>query len=272
MTGCLTGGWQFLREGLPFGLVLLLSQMFVWIDSFLLMALLDTRAVGLYHAAYRWILLALGLVGYFPQALYPRMLRLRGSAEGIALLQNAIRLSLQLGVIAMLCLFGLSPLVVGSAFGTQYEEAQAILRTLALLLPFAMHNSLAVHHLNACHRESSAVGISGAAVVVNAILNVVLIVRMGIAGAAWALVLTEMIVFVISAVTLVNKGLPASSTFRTLWLALLPTIFVLQLVPAGPALRAGAALATFTAMLFLTGELSATRLKEYHTMFLRVGA
>ncbi len=263
------GGWRLLREGLPFGLALLLSQMLVWIDSFLLMAMLGSHAVGIYHAAYRWILLALGLATYFPQALFPRMLRLGESHDGLLLLQQAVRLSVQLGVGAGLCLFALSPWLVTQAFGSEYEEAQSLLRILAMLIPLAMYNSLAIHHLNARRREKLTVWITSAVVACNALLNVVLILTIGIQGAAWALVLTEIASFALCSLALAKAGLDISESLLKSLVSLVLAGLLLWLLPYGPALRAGAALLAFFFMLLLTGELRRARWRAYRQAFWR---
>lgn len=256
-----------LRDGLSFGTVLFLAQSLVWIDSFLLLVLLDARAVGIYHAAYRWILFTVGLAAYFPQVLFPRLLRLGQGHESATMIANATRLTLALGCGCTFAFFGSSTVFIASAFGSTYAAAESILRVLCLLIPFAMHNALAVHCLNARHKERTSVRITIVAVVLNVLANIALIPRFGAWGAAWALVITEGTIAILCGLALVREGISFVAAYRSLLLAAAPALSLLALRTGAPAWRAAGAALLFVFVLFVVGDARPARLKQLYRYF-----
>jgi O-antigen/teichoic acid export membrane protein len=207
-----------MREAAPFGFAFLLSQALVWIDSFVLAAFVDQAAVGIYHAAYRWILLVLGLATYVPQALFPKWAARRSPGSLPLGMGATMTLTWCGGAAVALALFGLAPPLVGVAFGGGYSAAVGVLRIQAVLVPLAMHNTMAVYYLYAMGRERWVLGLSLAVVASNALLNLWLVPRAGAAGAATALVATEVVSALLCTFAVVRSGAPWWRTYRFVWL------------------------------------------------------
>lgn len=162
-------------------------------DVVLIGFLMDERAVGLYTAAYRvgFLLLAMAVavhVSYLPAMT-------RAAAEGRARVRAVAEQSLDLA--AMLA----APLIVGgmivanplirALFGAEYADGAGALR-LVLLSVGCIFFSLAFHNiLLVSNRLAAETRIVAAAAVVNIVLNVFLIPRYGLLGAASATVASE---------------------------------------------------------------------------------
>ncbi len=262
-------GLSTLRESLPIGFSFLLSQTLVWVDTFLLAVLMSLQAVGIYHAAYRWILLVLALTSFFPQALFPGLVEGGGSPRGVRIMEDAIRLILTVGIVAALTLYGASNFLVGSVFGRGYEQAEVVLGILAVLVPFAMHNALVGHYLNARHREIRTLQITAVVVVINVVLNLLLIPKAGVAGAALALVLTEMSCAVLCFVAAHRLGIQIWRTYGTAFLGFGCAAVVLGVFREAPWLAALMGAVVFFLVLALRGDLSRNRLRQYHDVFWR---
>jgi O-antigen/teichoic acid export membrane protein len=256
-----------LREALPFGASLLLAQSLIWLDSFLLAALTNSEAVGVYHAAYRWVLLVLGLGVYFPQALFPVLVRLSGSRQGDRLIEEATRVIGIVGVFAAIALCGSSSVLVGTIFGPAYEPAVSLLVIIAWVVPLAMHNSLAVHYINARGRETRALVITAMVVVVNLSLNLILIPLAGPAGAAIALLVAETLSAALCLVELGSLGVGLRSTYASLAAAAVAAVAAFLSFATRPAWAALAAAFAFSAVLAVTGELGLSRFRSYREIF-----
>jgi O-antigen/teichoic acid export membrane protein len=265
----LRGAFSILRESLPLAASLALAQSLVWVDSFLLAALGSAEDVGVYHAAYRFVLLLGGLGVYFPQALFPILAREGASARSELLLRESTRLVGIGGVLAALALSALSGPLVSMAFGTAYLTAQPILEALAWLVPLSVHNSLAAHYLIARGRERRVLAVTAAAVAANVGLSLLLIPIAGTAGAAAALLLAESLSFVLCLASLREIEVPLRANYASLGGALVAAAAAFTLLNARPAAALPAAAIAFLAVLVARGELSLDRLRVCRELLFR---
>lgn len=180
------------RSALASGGVLLTANLAVLAynsgDSLLLKAFLGDRAVGLYGSAYRVIQVPLAAFNAVTFAAFPLLARLaKGqAAEARRLAGRLVSVALVGGVALALALaWGAEP-VVHALFGSEYGESARALRLLAFAIPLDfVVSTLGTAHV-AAGRERPLAWCAGSAAVLNLAANVVLIPRLGIAGAAWA--------------------------------------------------------------------------------------
>jgi O-antigen/teichoic acid export membrane protein len=182
-----------LLAALPFAVSNLMWSMYYQVDTALLSALSTPRDTGIYGALYRFV----DLVQVIPRLLivvaFPMM--------AVDWLQNRDRFhrlyrSLR-GVITcaalpvLFLLAGWSAPIIRLAFGPSYVEGARALSWIMLGNYFAFHSLLMVQASQAAGRERALAAGLTLTVVINVILNVLLIPRLGFRGAALATAITE---------------------------------------------------------------------------------
>jgi O-antigen/teichoic acid export membrane protein len=257
----LHGAFSTLKGALPLAATLMLAQSLVWIDSFLLAALGSAEDVGVYHAAYRWVLLLTGLGVYFPQALFPALSREGASRRSELLMREATRIIGIGGVLAALALAGFAGPLIAAAFGPAYQPAEALLLALAWLVPLSIHNSLAAHFLIARGRENRVLAITATVVAANIGLNLILIPAAGPAGAAAALLVAESLSFLLCLASLREMSVPLKANYAPLGTAFAAAAAAFAILSARPAMALSIAALAFLAVLAARGELSLARLR-----------
>ncbi len=197
---------EFRREVAPIGLGILLSALYFRVDVFLVQAWVGMEAVGRYNAVFR-LADALRL---FPAAVlavvFPALCRARDMgplgrvAAGLA----------GAGGLAAAAAWALAPWMVGTFYGPAYVEAVPAFRVLLLSVPFFFLNYALTHQLIGWDGERAYAWLCGAALMANLAGNALLVPRLGINGAAWATLATELVV-----TTGCLVGLAAARTRRT---------------------------------------------------------
>ena len=173
---------------LPFALAGIFTKVYSYIDTVLLSSFLGSKAVGYYSIpskitfAFQFIPMA------FAAALFPAMSKF--------FVQDKIQLErlFEKGMIflAMLALplsFGigaLAELVIMKIYGPAYLPSVLPLKILLTSLVFAFLGFPIGALLNACHRQTVQTAAMGAVMTINIIMNIILIPKIGVVGAAIA--------------------------------------------------------------------------------------
>lgn len=199
------------REIAPIGLGILLSGLYFRVDLYLVEAWVGLQAVGLYNAVYR-LVDALRLV---PAALlavvFPRLCRDTST-------RMLIRTAVPLLIAAMgllLLLEWQADAVVRLTFGSRYLAAVPAFRILLLALPLLYGNYLLTHQLIAWGKQRSFAVCCGLGLMVNLLLNLWLIPALGVLGAAWSTLLTELFLAAAWLLFLVRSQIGPVSTSST---------------------------------------------------------
>jgi PST family polysaccharide transporter len=163
-------------------------------NAFILGLFASTALVAYYVGAERVVLVILGLMTPFTQALYPRMTHLAANDQAKA--TNAIRLGLMIfgavGLVACIALIVAAPLVIHLLLGKSYLPAVGVLRVASLAIPFvAMSNILGMQWMLPFGMDRAFNRISLGAGVLNLILGVFLAWRFGPLGSAWSVVASQ---------------------------------------------------------------------------------
>lgn len=178
---------KLVMAAIPFALAALFVKTYSYIDSILISKFLDTTAVGIYSIAYKFTYAFQFLPLAFTAALYPAMSAVVGKdPEGLErIFLRGMWYMAMLATPIVLGLWAIAPEVVLLA-GREYEGAAIVLQVLIfVLLPIFLDFPIG-SLLNASGRQSTKTAIMGATMMINVVLNILLIPRFGILGAAYA--------------------------------------------------------------------------------------
>lgn len=187
---------KLLREGLPLGVVSFSALIYTKIDSILLAYFLGERSVGIYNSATPFIFALIQLLNVpFVVAVYPALSRL--SKENVRF-KKAVFKSLLLiaswSIPAAILVSFFSNIFL-SFLGAKYKEAIPILQLLIFFVPFASLSALLYKVLIVLGKQKFYLFISILGSIINIILNIFLIQKFSIMGAAIASVLTQAVLF-----------------------------------------------------------------------------
>ncbi len=198
-----------LKTALPFFLAAIFVKLYNYIDVQLLYMYLGKATVGLYGVAYKYTYAFQFLPLSFIAALYPGMSRLahRDHAALAKLFDQALW---YMFLLVMPLAFGLWSLAEDAVAltGLEYAAAIPVLQILVFALIPNFLDFPVGSLLNASGRQGTKTILFGIAMVVNFILNLFLIPRFGMLGAAWGSIVSLTVLF-LSGLWFVRKILPA---------------------------------------------------------------
>ncbi len=182
-------GQEFLRDIAPIGLGILLSALYFRIDVFLLQYWSGASMVGVYNAMFR-LVEALRL---FPAAALavalPTLARADDRGPLIALATPMTLAAVAASAVGWL----LTPWLVRGLYGAAFVGGVPALRVLMLSLPLMALNYALTHQLIGWHGHRAYAAICAAALAANLLLNWRWIPTLGMRGAAWSTLWTEVV-------------------------------------------------------------------------------
>ena len=177
---------QLLRLSLAFALASLFVKIYSYIDSILLKQFMGSEAVGTYSIAYKITYAFQFLPMAFIGGLYPAMASrfANGDKDGVAkIFDDAVWYTIILAVPITFGIASLSGEIIQAFYPKFYDAAVPltimIFALLVLFVDFPVGSLL-----NAARKQNVKTIIMGVTMIINAALNVLLIPRLGIAGAA----------------------------------------------------------------------------------------
>lgn len=192
---------QMVRTTLPQGLLLVLSVAYFRIDTVLLSLLSSNRQVALYGLAYRFVEFFAFLPVYFMGVLFPVLARTPAFSRRLDELVSGALDSMIVGGLAALAFTStFAPQIVAIlAGGHAYAHTVALLRLLSVALLTIFLSNAFFQTLIALNRQRSLIRLIAVVLVVNLGANVALIPPLGATGAAVALIISEIVGFVLAA-------------------------------------------------------------------------
>jgi O-antigen/teichoic acid export membrane protein len=187
--------WGMLRQALPLGGAIVCSVVYTRTPVFLLDAMRGAEAVGLFGVAQKLI---------EPMALMPAALMAAvfpAFTQGLALnngqaawlgQRSVVLLALAGGAVAAAGFLG-GPWLIEQLYGRQYAGSESPLQILALAVPLIFVNYALTHFIVAFDRQALNLLLSALLFAVNAALCLTLIPRYGPAGAAAAMLVSELL-------------------------------------------------------------------------------
>jgi O-antigen/teichoic acid export membrane protein len=179
-----------LRDAAPIGLGILVSALYFRCDVYFLNYWRGLESVGMYNAVFR-LVEAMRLVPAAVLAVvFPELCRASSR-------QPMTRLALVLGAagaLAMAFTFTAAEGIVHLTYGAAYYGAIEPLRVLSVALPLFFVNYALTHQVIAWDGQRRYLAVTCAALAANVTGNVLLIPPYGMLGAAWATLVTELVV------------------------------------------------------------------------------
>jgi O-antigen/teichoic acid export membrane protein len=233
----------------------LFRAMIVSIDVVLLGIMTTSAQVGLYSAAYRIVFFVMAVMYASHIAWLPRITRtVAAGGSPDAAFSGAIRLSL---LVALPFVVGgalIAPRLMQLIFGSEYAPAGSALRLLLISLFFIALHGPTRNLFLAYDRLSWETAIMGFGVIINVALNLFLIPRFGLDGAAFATAAAEAMVLAACAIAVDRLGVRASiKPLMTPLLAAAAMAFALALI----GINSSPILAVALGAIVYTGSLAA---------------
>jgi O-antigen/teichoic acid export membrane protein len=191
--------YDLLRESFPLALVSIFVIIYYKIDSVMLSYMKGDRHVGLYTVAYSLAFVGLFMATSYHQATYPLLSKLYVTSREE--LRRVYRLSMK-----YLAIFGLpisagmvllAPRLTVFIFGERYVDSTGALQILMAAFLLMVVNGFMGNTLIAAGSQRYLARIAGVGAFLNVGLNLLIIPRYGIAGAAATTVATELFAFIL---------------------------------------------------------------------------
>ena len=196
---------------IPIGAGIVLSALYFRVDVLLVQSWQGTTAVALYNAVFR-LVEALRL---FPAAVLAVALPVLFQATSRQVLVKLSSMLTAAASVVSLALWLSAGFLIPFLYGTRYADAVPVFRVLLLAFPLMSLNYALTHQLIGWHGHRAYAVICGAALAFNVALNMKLIPSIGILGAAWATVATELVITLGCVIALARMS--RSSTAANPW-------------------------------------------------------
>lgn len=172
------------------------GALYLKIDQVMLGVILGNREVGLYAAAVKLVEVWYFMPGIICASLFPAIIKARQNSLEVyrrRLKSLYVFMIVMAATIAVVMTFLAQP-IISFLFGNSYLEAVSVLRiyiwsNLGLFLGTAVYQ-----YLIAENRIKLIFMVTGAALLTNIVLNLILIPTLGLAGAAWATLISYLVV------------------------------------------------------------------------------
>lgn len=175
---------------IPIGAGIVLSALYFRIDVFLVQAFQGTAAVGLYNAVFRLV----DALRLFPAAVLAVALPVLFQATSRAVLIKLSSVLTAAAILAAAVLWGVAGTAIPFLYGSRYAASVPAFRILLLAFPLMSLNYALTHQLIGWHGHRAYAVMCGLALVFNIAVNLKLIPVLGIVGAAWTTVATELVI------------------------------------------------------------------------------
>jgi O-antigen/teichoic acid export membrane protein len=177
----------------PYAVSEFLRQLSTRTDVVMLGFLLGTAAAGVYNVAYRIIFMLLFLPYFAAMSLFPLASKLFADAsdEIVPLYHKALNANILVGIPASFGLWLIAPDLILLIFGAEFAESAGVLRWLAWLVLFFCLKFMMQIFLMSCDKQDEMTSSQWVAAGINVVGTLVLILTLGITGAAIATLVSE---------------------------------------------------------------------------------
>lgn len=186
-----------IKQAYPIGINRVLRKTSFRIDTVLIKTIRSAAEVGIFHGAYRIILVLTLIPQSINQALFPMISRLavesRGSLNKVLERSFKVLLIIVIPLVAALVFFSEDFILL--ILGKDFVEAGSALMVLSLVWGVMFFNDLFVRFLNGCDKQSLATKAVAICLVVNVCADIGLIYSFGYFGAVIATLLAEITLF-----------------------------------------------------------------------------
>lgn len=217
------------KVSLPFALYALFHTIYYSIDITMLTILVGDYASGLYNASYKLINVLTLFYSIYTAVIFPVMSKLYKNNEGLLNMsfEKSVKylLFITIPIATFTSIFAQDIIVL--FYGHPYVLASSILTILIWTVSLLFINGACSILLNASYKEVSVTKIYGAAAVFNVILNFILIPHFSYDGAAFATVLSDVLILILALYVLRKVGYsPRRSLLRDISKIILASVIL----------------------------------------------
>lgn len=197
--------WLLLKFTLPLFVVSVFSTLYFRIDMIVIRYLLGVEPVGYYSAAYRLLDTSALLPSIITTAAIPTIIALfvQNQKDTLHKLFNTMVQTLTIvSIHVAICGFLYARPVIELIYGSKFENSVPLLQILGINAVFLFITYPLSHFLMANHQEKYYIKVLLTLVLLNIGLNLVLVPRLGVVGAAFTTIITE----AVSVILLMRKN------------------------------------------------------------------
>ncbi len=209
--------WAHLRDSVHVGTAGLAQRLKTNADLLILGVAGTASAVGYYSAAYRLVLFVNALAGLYATVLLPRIARAAAEGDARRVASAGLKMSVVVGVAVSAGGAAVAGLAITTLMGAQYAPASGVTTILMIAAGFVVISLSLGYTMIAMGDERAYGAVATAAAVTNIAVNLIVIPRFGMMGAAVTTLLTE-IGLAVGAGVLVRR-FSGQSPFSAGWLA-----------------------------------------------------
>lgn len=186
--------WFVIKHGVPFGVVQLSLSFAFRVDTIILSGHVSDEQVGWYNAAYNLTLTLLTMTRSFNDAILPTLARehVLNPQSVKPWYYRSVKVMLLIGLPIAIGGMLTADKLVNILYEPEFAPAALALAVLVWDIPLVMYHSFCGNMTTSIKREVGAARIYGSLGVINTLLNLLLIPRYGILGAAFSTVLTDL--------------------------------------------------------------------------------
>lgn len=190
---------KLIIAGIPFALTTLFYTLYYSIDMVMITQFSTTYATGLYNSTYKLINVLTLFYTIYSAVIFPVMSKLFKQGKDMLRLSfvKSIKYLSMITIPIAVATFFYAGDVIYLCYGNQYADADSVLKILVWTVCFLFVNGTCSMILNASHKETSVTKIYSLAAVFNAGLNLCLIPYFSAHGAAFATVMTDILILIL---------------------------------------------------------------------------
>lgn len=228
------GFWrELLKESLPLAISAAIAMVYYNIDMIMLGKMKDEAVVGWYGVSYHLYFAIITFFGAFLVAIFPVMSRFfEAHRERLSrIYEKSFKAISGLGLPLSVGCVLLSKKIILFLYGPQYEHSIIVFKIFASIIVFGCLNGLASYFLVSINRQRLVVKVLAITTGVNVLLNFILIPRYSYIGAACATLVSEILFFIISFISIPEEFRQVShlSTLKSVFASIIMGIGVIFL-------------------------------------------
>ena len=191
---------ELLKKALPFTLSGIFSVIYFWADSVMLSYMIGDRAVGIYNAAYRLVFALIFIPTVYFTSIYPVLSKMYLQSENRIsfMYHRSLKYITILGLFIGIIITLFAEQIILFIYGQDYIESIIVLKILiwAVVSSFMAHAT--IYTLNSINKPQVYTKVTGVCAILNIVLNIFAIQKLGYIGASITTVITEFLVFLMT--------------------------------------------------------------------------
>lgn len=186
---------------MPFALVTIFVSIYYYIDTLILSVYCENDVVGYYNASYRLLEAPLFIISSVTTAIFPAASKLYGKdkIELANMVRQAFQKALGFGFSMSLVVAWLSYDLIELIYGKEYLPSAAVLPILIYSVAIIMPSTICGTTIRAIDMQSISAKVTGIGALLNVVLNLILVPKYSLYGAAWTTLGTEIFVLAVYA-------------------------------------------------------------------------